>query len=67
MHYWSVDDRERFLTLLEERNGEDGRNYVMQRVNGPRYSLAISQTVSPVTIICLDAAPFGAMSGDTLP
>ena len=58
MHYWSPGDKQRFLDLLEDRKGADGRPYLIQRFQGPDLFLQASSSEGESTlIISLEPGP----------
>jgi L-ascorbate metabolism protein UlaG (beta-lactamase superfamily) len=59
MHYWSLDSKAAFLSLLEEQNEMAGKAYHVQEIQGARYSVATSSTaVTPIQVISLEPAAF---------
>jgi len=54
MHYWSADEKQRFLDHLRS----SGKGYPITEVGGPRYQLAAPAAEGTVEIVSLTPGPF---------
>ncbi|MFC1493229.1 MBL fold metallo-hydrolase [candidate division KSB1 bacterium] len=58
MHYWSGEYKKRFLDHLKSLNNT-GRNYIIEEVNGPEYTIeAGTPDQDMIKIISLEAGPY---------
>ena len=57
MHHWSQEYRDHFLQHLEKQNSA-GKHYEVHRVDGAKTTLSLEESVTPITVISLNRAPF---------
>ena len=59
MHYWSLDSKAAFLSLLEGQNETAGKTYHVQEIRSAKYSVSTTSTdVTPIQVISLEPAVF---------
>ncbi|MFX0092289.1 MAG: MBL fold metallo-hydrolase [Candidatus Hodarchaeota archaeon] len=59
MHYWSVKYKNKFLDHLNGLNKNMGRQYHIQRLKSPKYSVStLNESVPPIQVISLEPAAF---------
>lgn len=63
IHFWTQAYRQDFLDYLNDKNTKFETKYVIQKINGSKYSLSSSETVSPVKVISLKRGSFIESTG----